>query len=86
MAVKDSNRKQSEGLESLRDETMSAKAELDSLNLVLQNLLYEKSHYEKEIRTCEDFKWVPLAYLQAPGPSWRFVPRGRRSRDAPCDA
>ena len=56
MEVKDSTRKQSEGLEFLRDETMAAKAELDSLNLVLQNLLYEKSHYEKEIRTCEDFK------------------------------
>lgn len=60
MEMKDSTRQQSELLETLREETSAAKTELDSLNLVLQNLLYEKTHYEKEIRACQDFKFAPF--------------------------
>mmetsp|Transcript_8505 Transcript_8505/g.24395 ORF Transcript_8505/g.24395 Transcript_8505/m.24395 type:complete len:434 (-) Transcript_8505:766-2067(-) len=56
MEMKDSNRRQCQDIEGLREETATAKANLDSLNLVLQNLLYEKSYYEKEIRACQDFK------------------------------
>uniref|UniRef100_A0A061R605 Uncharacterized protein n=1 Tax=Tetraselmis sp. GSL018 TaxID=582737 RepID=A0A061R605_9CHLO len=56
MDMKDGIRQQSEGLESLREATTGAKTELDSLNLTLQNLLYEKSFYETEIRKCQDFR------------------------------
>ena len=33
-----------------------AKPKLDQLNLQLQNLLYERNYYMKEIRGCKDFK------------------------------
>eukprot|EP00873_Tetraselmis_striata_P041801 jgi/Tetstr1/462065/TSEL_007135.t1 len=56
MEMKEANRETCEEMEGLREQTASSKSELDSLNLVLQNLLYEKSYYQKEIAACEDFK------------------------------
>lgn len=36
--------------------TAKAKLEMDAINLQLQNLLYERSHFEKEIINCQDFE------------------------------
>jgi len=43
-------------LEEQKEQTKRAKAELDALNLKLQNLLYEEAHYHKEIQHCRDFR------------------------------
>lgn len=56
MEMKEANRTQCERMEALREDTAESKGELEALNLKLQNLLYEKSYYQKEIATCEDFK------------------------------
>ncbi|XP_054818016.1 THO complex subunit 5B [Prosopis cineraria] len=40
----------------VRMETEHAKAPIDFSSLQLQNLMYEKSHYVKAIKTCKDFK------------------------------
>ena len=37
-------------------ETEAAKAPIDHTTLQLHNLLYEKNHYVKAIKTCKDFK------------------------------
>jgi THO complex subunit 5 len=42
--------------EALREASAGAKAQLDAASLHLQNLLYEKHHYEKEIRACRAFR------------------------------
>ncbi|KAK3259476.1 hypothetical protein CYMTET_31528 [Cymbomonas tetramitiformis] len=44
------------GLEELKNKTQTTKKELDHNNLQLQNLLYQKSHYMKEIKSCKEFK------------------------------
>ena len=36
--------------------TAEAKAQYDAAELSLQNLLYEKGHYLKEIRACQSFR------------------------------
>eukprot|EP00095_Tigriopus_kingsejongensis_P000367 maker-scaffold319_size207808-snap-gene-0.28 protein:Tk00367 transcript:maker-scaffold319_size207808-snap-gene-0.28-mRNA-1 annotation:"tho complex subunit 5-like protein" len=41
---------------SAREETTGAKQRVDSLNLQLQNLLYELAHLQKEITKCQQFK------------------------------
>ena len=47
-----SSRAASEATEALREETSAAKSALEVSNLRLQNLLYEKQHYEADIRAC----------------------------------
>lgn len=42
--------------ESLKEATLDAKVKLDHSSLQLYNLLYEKGHYEKEIRSCQSFQ------------------------------
>ena len=54
--LKASNRDVLEGVEAVREQTASAKKELDEKRLQLQNVLYEKSHIQKEIKTCQDFR------------------------------
>lgn len=41
-----------------KDATIHARAEMDAVLLVLQNLLYEKRHVEREITRCQDFGYV----------------------------
>ena len=43
----------------VRDSTAEAKAQFDTAELSLQNLLYEKGHYLKEIRACQSFRCLP---------------------------
>jgi len=38
-----------------KDATIHARAEMDAVLLVLQNLLYEKRHVEREITRCQEF-------------------------------
>lgn len=40
----------------MRAETESAKAPVDFATLQLHNLMYEKNHYLKAIKACNDFK------------------------------
>jgi len=56
LELKGSNREVYESLEAARQGTAAAKAALESTNLQLQNLEYERSHYSKEIKTCRDFR------------------------------
>lgn len=41
-----------------KDVVQAKKNALDQLNLDLQGLQYEKSHFMKEIKKCKDFKWT----------------------------
>ena len=45
-----------EDTDALKDTTADAKAHLDQSSLQLESLLYERSHYEKEIRACAAFR------------------------------
>lgn len=56
LELKGSNRELYESLEAARQGTAAAKGALETTNLQLQNLEYEKSHYSKEIKTCRDFR------------------------------
>ena len=40
----------------VREATAEAKAQFDNAELALQNLLYEKAYYLKEIRACRSFR------------------------------
>jgi|APGre2960657444_1045066.scaffolds.fasta_scaffold01598_2 THO complex subunit 5 len=55
LELKARSRELYEGLEAQRQRTAEAKAALERTLLQLQNLQYEKAHYEKEIRTCRGF-------------------------------
>ena len=41
-----------------KDATIHARAEMDAVLLVLQNVLYEKRHVEREITRCQEFGYV----------------------------
>ena len=56
LELKALNRDVLEGVEGVREQTASAKKELDEKRLQLQNVLYEKTHIQKEIKTCQDFR------------------------------
>jgi THO complex subunit 5 len=56
LELKATNRDVLEGIEATREQTSGAKKELDDTRLQLQNVLYEKSHIQKEIKTCQDFR------------------------------
>jgi hypothetical protein len=45
-------------LEDLREGTADAKTRLDRANLQLQNQLYERNYYAKEIKSCHSFKYA----------------------------
>lgn len=55
-------------LEERKELTKRAKARLDSLNLQLQNLLYEEAHYQKEIQHCRDFRPREVVHDLLPAP------------------
>lgn len=55
LELKQRNRELYEELESARTRTAGAKAVLETTLLQLENLEYEKAHYQKEIRTCREF-------------------------------
>ncbi|KAG8072530.1 hypothetical protein GUJ93_ZPchr0006g45285 [Zizania palustris] len=61
----------------VKGETEAAKAPVDSTTLLLHNLLYEKNHYVKAIRTCLDF--------QTKYPGIELVPEEEFHRAAPAD-
>ena len=54
--LKAANRETLEAVEIVRNSTSTGKQSLDRTRLQLQNVLYEKTHVEKEIRTSKDFK------------------------------
>jgi hypothetical protein len=59
----------------VKGETEAAKAPVDSTTLRLHNLLYEKNHYVKAIRSCLDF--------QTRHPGIQLVPEEEFRRAAP---
>ncbi|CAM0943905.1 unnamed protein product [Alopecurus aequalis] len=61
----------------VKGETEAAKAPVDSTTLRLHNLLYEKNHYVKAIRSCLDF--------QTSHPGIDLVPEEEFHRAAPAD-
>ncbi|KAK8642532.1 hypothetical protein V6N13_011873 [Hibiscus sabdariffa] len=61
----------------VKAETERAKAPVDFTTLQLHNLMYEKSHYLKAIKTCKDFK--------SKYPDIELVPEEEFFRDAPED-
>ena len=56
LALKQQNREVYLSLEAKRLQTVEAKAALEKTHLALQNLLYEKAYYEREIRSCREFR------------------------------
>jgi THO complex subunit 5 len=61
----------------VKGETEAAKAPVDSTTLRLHNLLYEKNHYVKAVRSCLDF--------QTKHPGIELVPQEEFHRAAPAD-
>lgn len=55
LAVKESNKRFCLGVEAVREQTAAAKQQLELADTTLQNLLYERSYYEKEIHSCLSF-------------------------------
>lgn len=49
-------REQVDAVEESKAVTAESKHEVDQSNLQLQNLLYEKNYYNKEIASCQNFK------------------------------
>ena len=49
-------REQVEVFEEHKAQTAESKAEVDQSNLQLQNLLYEKNYYTKELASCRSFE------------------------------
>ena len=49
-------RKEVEDVELQKNSTADSKAESDLSSLQLQNLLYEKNYYSKEIASCRSFQ------------------------------
>jgi len=56
LELKEIHRMLCEDTEALGEGTVEAKIHLDQSSLQLQNLLYEKHHYEKEIEACTSFR------------------------------
>lgn len=55
ISLKRLNRELFEDVEAKRQRTTDAKQLMEKTNLQLENLLYEKNHYEKEIHSCRSF-------------------------------
>ncbi|KAG1669247.1 hypothetical protein FOA52_003284 [Chlamydomonas sp. UWO 241] len=56
LRLRSENKSLAHGTEDLKEETAKAKAALEADDLALQNLLYEKQYYEKEVRSCRSFQ------------------------------
>lgn len=61
----------------IKAETDSAKAPVDFTTLQLHNLMYEKNHYLKAIKTCRDFR--------SKYPDIELVPEEEFFKNAPED-
>lgn len=55
LRLKKSHRMLCELVETLREQTAGVKSELDVSSLHLQNLLYQKNHYQREIQACRSY-------------------------------
>mmetsp|Transcript_37376 Transcript_37376/g.83177 ORF Transcript_37376/g.83177 Transcript_37376/m.83177 type:complete len:438 (+) Transcript_37376:84-1397(+) len=56
LRLRKNNRILAQSTEELKEDTSKAKTHLEQADLQLQNLLYEKQYYEKEIRSCRSFR------------------------------
>lgn len=56
LELKAKHRQLCESTDELREAANQAKQALDTSSLQLQNLLYEKQHYDKEIATCKGWR------------------------------
>ena len=56
LELKEAHRVMCEATEALRQGNVDDKTHLDQSSLQLQNLLYEKHHYEREIASCTSFR------------------------------
>jgi hypothetical protein len=56
LMLKHSHRQICESVESMRLETQAAKGALDGWSLRLENLMYEKGHYQREIKECRAYR------------------------------
>lgn len=56
LALKAEHRRLCEATDSRREAAAEAKAALDQASLQLQNLIYERQHYEKEIASCRGWR------------------------------
>jgi hypothetical protein len=72
LELKAAHRQLCESTDALREAAGEAKSQLDQSSLQLQNLLYERQHYEKEIASCrgwqsayrdEQVRWAAAATL-----------------------
>lgn len=57
--LKAHNRAANAQTRSHKQATADARTQMDQAHLVLQNLLYEKRHLEREIEKCRQFAYVP---------------------------
>ncbi|GIL76124.1 hypothetical protein Vretifemale_5834 [Volvox reticuliferus] len=57
LQLKEESRKLAFRAEDQRDETSKFKIRLEQAHLQLQNLLYEKEYYDKEINECQNFRF-----------------------------
>jgi hypothetical protein len=57
LELKEESRQLAFSAEAAREETASFKGALEGAHLQLQNLLYEKDYYEKEIAECRGFRF-----------------------------
>ena len=51
----------------MQSATAKAKGQIDAAELSLQNLLYEKAYYLKEIRACQSFRSAACTMEEAAG-------------------
>ena len=56
LELKAAHRQLCESTDELREAAAEAKSQLDQSSLQLQNLLYERQHYEKEIASCRGWQ------------------------------
>ncbi|GAX73452.1 hypothetical protein CEUSTIGMA_g904.t1 [Chlamydomonas eustigma] len=56
LRLKAANKSLAHATEELKEETSKSKGSLEAADLHLQNLLYEKQYYEKEINACRSFQ------------------------------
>jgi THO complex subunit 5 len=56
LRLKAANKSLAHATEDLKEETSKSKGSLEAADLQLQNLLYEKQYYEKEINACRSFQ------------------------------
>jgi hypothetical protein len=62
--LKQLNRETYGDIESKKSEHQKEKVKVDSLNLQLQNLIYEKNYLKREIQSCKDFRYFIPGLLE----------------------